>query len=191
MWLFCGLGNPGKEYEKTRHNFGFLVVDMFARHHNLTFRVYKDLESEAAFFKDLAIIVKPLTYMNLSGRSVKKWIEKEKIPLDKLVVIHDDMDLPLGRIKILPKGGAGGHRGVLSIIENLGTSNFPRMKLGIGKPQDGDTVKFVLSPFSEEEIKKVEKILKLASQAIDEIIFKGLLKAMTFYNSLHVTLNEN
>lgn len=191
MWLFCGLGNPGKEYEKTRHNFGFLVVDTFAKHHNLTFKFYKDLESEATFYKDLAIIVKPLTYMNLSGRSVKKWIERERIPLDKLVVIHDDMDLPLGRMKILPKGGAGGHKGVLSIIENLGTSNFLRMKLGIGRPQDGDTVKFVLSPFSEEERKKVEKILILASQAIDEIIFKGLLKAMTFYNSLNVNLSED
>lgn len=191
MWLFCGLGNPGKEYEKTRHNFGFLVVDMFAKQHKLTFKFYRDLESEATFYKDLAIIVKPLTYMNLSGRSVKKWIERERIALDKLVVIHDDLDLPLGRIKILPKGGAGGHKGVLSIIENLGTSNFPRMKLGIGRPQDGDTVKFVLSPFSEEEKRKVEKILVLASQAIDEIIFKGLLKAMTLYNSLEITLNES
>jgi len=190
MWLFCGLGNPGKEYEKTRHNLGFLAVDTFAKEHHLVFKFYKELESEVAFYKDLAIIVKPLTYMNLSGKAVKKWIEKENIPFEKLLVIHDDMDLPLGKIKILPKGGAGGHKGVLSIIETLGTSNFPRIKLGIGKPLDKDAVKYVLSPFSEEEMKMVEKVLKIVSQALNDILFKDFAKVMTIYNSLDTCLNR-
>lgn len=190
MWLFCGLGNPGEKYKNTRHNFGFLAIDSFAKKHNLKFRVYKDLESEAAFYGDKAILIKPLTYMNLSGRAIKKWVLKENIPLTNLLVIYDDLDLPLGKIKILPKGGAGGHKGMISIIEQLGTSDFPRMKLGIGKPLNGEVVNYVLSPFSEEEMPKVIKILEISSFALEDILNLGFLKAMTRYNSLKEFLNE-
>jgi PTH1 family peptidyl-tRNA hydrolase len=183
MWLFCGLGNPGEEYKETRHNFGFLVLDAFAERHKLKFKFYKEMESEVAFYKDKAILVKPQTYMNLSGRAVKKWVLKERIPLNNLLVIYDDMDLPLGKLKILPKGGAGGHKGMLSIIECLGSSDFPRMKLGIGKPEDKDVVSYVLSPFNEEEKEKVKKILEVAVAALEDLLYKGLLKTMTIYNS--------
>ena len=190
MWLFCGLGNPGERYKNTRHNFGFLVIETFAKKHHLNFKFYKDLESEAAYYKDKAILIKPLTYMNLSGRAVKKWILKESIPLKNLLVIYDDLDLPLGKIKILPKGGAGGHKGMLSIIEALETSDFPRMKLGINKPLNQPIIDYVLSPFSEEENPKVIKILDLASSALQDILNLGLSKTMTKYNSLNELLNE-
>lgn len=190
MWLFCGLGNPGERYKNTRHNFGFLVIETFAKKHHLNFKFYKDLESEAAYYKDKAILIKPLTYMNLSGRAVKKWILKESIPLKNLLVIYDDLDLPLGKIKILPKGGAGGHKGMLSIIEALETSDFPRMKLGINKPLNQPIIDYVLSPFSEEENPKVIKILDLASSALQDILNLGLSKTMTKYNSLNELLDE-
>ncbi len=190
MWLFCGLGNPGERYKNTRHNFGFLVIETFAKKHHLNFKFYKDLESEAAYYKDKAILIKPLTYMNLSGRAVKKWVLKEGIPLKNLLVIYDDLDLPLGKIKILPKGGAGGHKGMLSIIEALETSDFPRMKLGINKPLNQPIIDYVLSPFSEEENPKVIKILDLASSALQDILNLGLSKTMTKYNSLNELLDE-
>jgi len=190
MWLFCGLGNPGEKYKNTRHNFGFLVLDTFAKKHSLNFKIYKDLESEAVFYKDKTILVKPLTYMNLSGRAVKKWILKEGIPIERLLVIYDDMDFPLGKLKILPKGGAGNHKGMLSIIDALGTSDFPRMRLGIGKPLIGSAKDYVLSPFLKEEMPKVIKILDLASSALEDILNIGLLKAMTKYNSLNRCSDE-
>jgi PTH1 family peptidyl-tRNA hydrolase len=191
MWLFCGLGNPGEKYKDTRHNFGFLVIDNFAKKHNLNFKFYKDLESEAAFYEDKAILIKPLTYMNLSGRAVKKWITKENIASINLLVIYDDLDLPLGKIKILPKGGAGGHKGMLSIIESLGTTEFPRMKLGIGKPSNGSVIDYVLSPFLDEEKAKVIKVLEISSSALEDILNLGLFKTMTKYNSLNELLDED
>uniref|UniRef100_A0A7V4N4L2 Peptidyl-tRNA hydrolase n=1 Tax=Thermodesulfobacterium geofontis TaxID=1295609 RepID=A0A7V4N4L2_9BACT len=191
MWLFCGLGNPGEKYKDTRHNFGFLVIDNFAKKHNLNFKFYKDLESEAAFYEDKAILIKPLTYMNLSGRAVKKWITRENIASTNLLIIYDDLDLPLGKIKILPKGGAGGHKGMLSIIESLGTTEFPRMRLGIGKPLNGSVMDYVLSPFLDEEKPKVLKILEIASSALEDVLNLGFFKTMTKYNSLNEFLDEN
>ncbi len=191
MWLFCGLGNPGEKYKNTRHNFGFLVIDNFAKKHNLTFKFYKDLESEAAFYEDKAILIKPFTYMNLSGRAVKKWIIRENITSTNLLVIYDDLDLPLGKIKILPKGGAGGHKGMLSIIESLGTTEFPRMRLGIGKPLNGSVIDYVLSPFLDEEKPKVIKVLEISSFALEDVLNLGLFKTMTKYNSLNEFLDEN
>ncbi len=185
MWIFCGLGNPGEEYRLTRHNFGFLVVSSFAEKHKLSFKFDSSLESEIAPFKDKALLLKPMTYMNLSGRAVKKVLNKYKIPPENLLVIYDDLDLPLGRIKLLPKGGAGGHRGVQSIIEALNTENFPRLKLGIGRPKKGkDPKEYVLSPFLEEEWPTVKKVIELATSTLEEIIFIGLWKTMTKVNSL-------
>ncbi len=182
MWLFCGLGNPGEKYKYTRHNFGFLVLDTFAKKHNLSFKIYQDLKTEIALYEDKALLLKPLTYMNLSGKAVKIWIEKENIPLEKLLVIYDDADLPLGKIKILSKGGAGGHKGMLSIIESLGNSNFPRMRLGIGRPSNQELTEYVLSTFSDEEIPKVFKVLETAVSALEDILNLGLLKSMNKYN---------
>ena len=115
MWIFCGLGNPGTQYLLTRHNFGFMVIDAFAESFSLKFKNMPELEAQIAFYKDRAILVKPLTYMNLSGRAVKKVLKKTGKNVKELMVIYDDMDLPLGKIKILPKGGAGGHNGIKKV----------------------------------------------------------------------------
>jgi len=187
MWLVFGLGNPGSKYQGTRHNFGFEVVDAFAKHHHLKFKFDPLTESEFAKFKDLAILVKPMTYMNLSGRAVKKWVSKTGIDVSRIFVVYDDMDLPLGKIKILPKGGSGGHKGVKSIIEALATKDFPRMKLGIGKPPEGmSVVDFVLSRFSPYEQDLVKKVVETALFAIDDLFTLGLEKVMTKYNTLRI-----
>lgn len=185
MWIFCGLGNPGKEYEKTRHNFGFLTLSAFAEKHNLVFHLEPSLESEVAEYRQKALLLKPLTYMNLSGRAVKKALKYYGESPQNLLVIYDDLDLPLGRIKLLPKGGSGGHRGVSSIIEAIGTEDFPRLKLGIGRPERGVNPKdYVLSPFKEEEWPIVQKVLERAVFALKSLLYQGLLRTMTEVNSL-------
>lgn len=183
MWIFCGLGNPGVAYEKTRHNFGFLALDRFAEKHKLMFQGSQALEGEIAFYKDKALLLKPLTYMNLSGRAVKKTLDKFKLEPQNLLVIYDDLDLPLGKMKLLPKGGAGGHRGVQSIISSLQTKDFPRLKLGIGRPEKGDPRDYVLSPFEEEEWPIVEGVLDKVVLALEELLSIGLLKTMNKINS--------
>lgn len=185
MWVFCGLGNPGEKYKHTRHNLGFLVISSFAEKHGLSFNFDKTLESEIASFKNKALLIKPMTYMNLSGRAVKKVLKAYEVLVENLLVIYDDLDLPLGRIKILPKGGSGGHKGVQSIIEALETENFPRVKLGIGRPKRGEDPKdYVLSPFSEKEWPLVKKILDTAVLALEDILYLGFMKTMTKINSL-------
>ncbi|MFN3407326.1 MAG: aminoacyl-tRNA hydrolase [Caldimicrobium sp.] len=183
MWIYCGLGNPGKEYEDTRHNFGFLVVSQFAKRHKLNFRLEPSLESEIAQYDNLAILVKPQTFMNLSGRAVKKILQKYNESLSNLLVIYDDLNLPLGKIKLLPKGGAGGHKGVLSIIEALQSKDFPRLKLGIGRPEKDSSRDYVLSPFSEMEGPVVQKVIEVALQTLESILQIGLLKTMTLINT--------
>ncbi len=184
MWIFCGLGNPGEEYRFTRHNFGFIVLDFFAQKKGLSFEFKPEFEAEIARYKNKALLVKPMTYMNLSGRSIKKLLFR-KGDMKNFLVIYDDLDLPPGRIKILPKGGSGGHRGVQSIIDALNSKDFPRIKLGIGRPPEGISVKdYVLSPFTKEEWNVVKKVCEVISIALDEILVLGLNKVMTKYNSL-------
>lgn len=183
MWIYCGLGNPGLTYEKTRHNFGFLALTAFATKHKLNFQMNSALESELAFYRDKAILLKPMTYMNLSGRAVKKALNKYGLSPQNLLVIYDDLDLPLGRMKLLPKGGSGGHRGVQSIISELQTKEFPRLRLGIGRPEKGDPRDYVLSPFREEEWPIVESVLERVVLALEELLYHGLLKTMHKVNS--------
>jgi PTH1 family peptidyl-tRNA hydrolase len=184
MWVFCGLGNPGKKYERTRHNFGFMVVSAFAERHRLRFKSDELYPAEVASLNRTCLLFKPMTFMNLSGIAVKKLLKQEKIKPEELLVIHDDMDLPLGRIKLLPKGGAGGHNGVKSIISELGVNTFPRLKLGIGRPPEGvDPRDYVLSPFTPDEAPIVEKVIEIATQALEDLLQEDLLKVMTKYNS--------
>lgn len=184
MWIFCGLGNPGKEYELTRHNYGFLALDAFAQAKGLIFEKDPSIEAEIARYRNRAILMKPQTYMNLSGRAVVKALRKFNLTPENLLVIYDDLDLPLGRMKLLPKGGAGGHRGILSIIESLRTENFPRLRLGIGRPNKLDARNYVLSPFTEEELPIVEKVLEIVCKALEEILYTDLHRVMTKINSL-------
>ncbi len=182
MLLIVGLGNPGKKYEKTRHNVGARVVDeLRSSPHFATARVIDELE-----ILDLknVILAKPNTFMNESGKAVKPLIEKYKINPKDLIVIHDDIDLPLRKIRIVRNRGSAGHKGVESIIRELKTENFIRFRIGIqpqsGKPKNPEN--FVLQKFNKEEKKIVEEVIKKTAEAIELFLKEGLEKTMNKFN---------
>ena len=184
-FLLIGLGNPGREYKDNRHNIGFMLIDRLAV--RLNSRGLK-LQSKAIVTSGLyeerkLILAKPQTYMNLSGQSVQGLLHFYKIPPENLIVAHDDLDLPLGTIRIRPSGGAGGQRGMASTIERLGTKDFPRLRLGIGRPPGRMEPKdYVLQNFSKDEQKILPEILSRASDAALEFVLRGLNAAMNKFN---------
>jgi PTH1 family peptidyl-tRNA hydrolase len=168
MRLVVGLGNPGPEYEATRHNMGFMAIDALAE--MLGIRVekqkFQSLIGEAVFQGEKVILAKPLTYMNLSGQAVRAMFDWYKPGFHEFVVLFDDMDIPLGQIRLRMKGSAGGHNGIKSIIQHLGTQEFYRIRMGIGRPKPGtDVVKHVLSPFGKEEIPTVQDTIEKTVEA--------------------------
>jgi len=186
--LIVGLGNPGKKYEKTRHNVGFRVVDVLAEKEKWNksknanyFYIKKQIKN-----KDVELI-KPLTFMNDSGKSVRYAQKKHHIPAEKIIVIHDDIDLPLGKIKISKSRGSAGHKGIESIIREIKTNNFIRIRIGIqpkrGKPKNVD--KFVLGNFNREEEKILKEIISKGLQILKIIIIKGKEKAMNEFYRLN------
>ncbi|MCS7203757.1 MAG: aminoacyl-tRNA hydrolase [Thermodesulfovibrio sp.] len=185
MILIAGLGNPGKKYKNTRHNVGFMVVDELAKRYRLQFRKEDDyLIAVGGIENRIITLIKPSTYMNLSGKALKKLADEKilkNLP-DSLIVIHDDLDLPVGKIKIKRNGSSGGHRGIQSIIEYLGTKDFIRIKVGIGKPERGDVSDYVLSKFSEEQKELIKQKILKASDAVITILKEGITKAMNIYN---------
>jgi PTH1 family peptidyl-tRNA hydrolase len=184
-WLIIGLGNPGKGYQLTRHNVGFRVVDRLAREQGIRFTKRRGGAQigEGRVRAKRVVLAKPLTYMNKSGVAVKRLVEALGITLDRLVVVHDDLDLACGRMKIKEKGGHGGHKGVQSIIEQLGSADFLRIKVGIDKPETPDEgADYVLSPFDKEQIPLVEEGIEGAAEAIEAIIVSGKDQAMNTYN---------
>ena len=185
-WLIIGLGNPGKKYQSTKHNVGFRVVDRFAEKKGIKLkrrRLGKVQVGEGRIGSDRIVIVKPLAYMNRSGSVVKKLIVECGVSLDHLIVVHDDLDLECGRMKIKEGGGHGGHKGVRSIIEQVGSPDFLRVKVGIDKPRTPDEgADYVLSPFDNEQLPLVEENIAQASEAIEAIIVSGKEKAMSMYN---------
>ena len=183
-FLIVGLGNPGPGYAKTRHNAGFMVLDRLAEAEGLVFREKNDaLLAEW----DRGWLMKPLTYMNLSGRAVAPSVRKKGIPLDRLLVVHDDMDLPLGRIRLKRGGSSGGQRGVASITEALGEAGFDRLRIGIGRPPPGvDPVRYVLSPFTPEERRTLERVLEAATEAVRVWKEEGLSAAQSRFNGLKI-----
>ena len=185
MNLVVGLGNPGSEYASTKHNLGFLAVDEIGRRAgiDLTRKKFHGLYGEGAFHRDKLILLKPETYMNRSGESVSSAVSFYHIPPENIIIVHDELDLPVGTVRIKPGGGSAGHKGVASIMERLGNSGFIRIRIGIGKPkQKSGTVSHVLSKFSKEENEIInESVLKAADAAL-EVIEHGLQKAMNKYN---------
>src|SRR5688572_12933335 len=184
-YILIGLGNPGREYNTTRHNFGFMLIDRLCV--RLNARGMK-LQSNAIVISTIhedrkIILAKPQTYMNLSGQSVQGLLHFYKIPIENLLVAHDDLDLPFGTIRIRPAGGPGGQRGMASTIEKLGTKDFPRLRLGIGRPPGRmDPKAYVLQEFSKDEVKLLPEILDRAADAALEFATKGLNAAMNKYN---------
>lgn len=185
MYLIAGLGNPGKEYENTRHNVGFAALDLIAEKLGTKINKvkFKGLLGEANYEGKKLLLLKPHTYMNLSGESVKDAVNFYKIPLENLIVIYDDMDLPVGRLRIRAKGSSGGHRGMDSIIYQLASDNFPRIRIGIGRPEgERDAVHHVLGKFYGEELEKIKAAIETAAEAALLIVSEDVNEAMNKYN---------
>lgn len=186
--LVLGLGNPGTRYQGTRHNVGFDIVDRMAASRGLVWRAEKKWRAEIARTPDgRLILAKPLTFMNLSGESAGAIATFHKIPPGALLVVHDDVDLPLGRLRLRSGGSAGGHNGLKSIIQHLGTDAFPRLKCGVGRAAEGaaprrDLIDHVLGRFDPEERETLEKTLATAVDAVDCALSRGLAAAMNRFN---------
>ncbi len=185
--LIVGLGNPGEDYADHRHNVGFMCVDVLAGRHGLAFRRsrHRALVAEGAIGGRQVALAKPLTFMNASGQAVASLMRWYRLPLSQLLVIYDDLDLPLGRLRLRPSGSSGGHRGLQSIIEHLGSSDFPRLRIGIGRDPTMDPAKYVLSPFQPEEMPLVRKVLETAADALEAMLAEGLERAMNRFNRWH------
>jgi PTH1 family peptidyl-tRNA hydrolase len=187
MYLIVGLGNPGRQYRSTRHNIGFMQIDYLADRLgiNLTRVQSKALIASTVYDDRKIILVKPQTFMNLSGQAVVSLIQFYKIPFDHLLVIHDDLDLPLGTIRIRPEGGSAGQKGLQSIIDRLGTQSFPRLRLGIGRPPGRmDAADYVLEDFLPDEKEMLKIVLEKGSEAILRFVSDGLVKTMNLHNGV-------
>lgn len=185
-FLIVGLGNPGRQYQANRHNIGFMLVDSLADRLDTTFSRLesKALVTKAKYNDQSIILAKPQTYMNVSGQSVGSLVNFYKIPLENLMVVYDDVDLPFSQIRIRPSGGSGGQKGIASIIERLGTKDFPRLRLGIGRPPGRKSAgSYVLKDFSGEDANFLPQVLDRAADAVLTYISEDLDTAMNRYNS--------
>ncbi len=184
-YLLIGLGNPGREYRDTRHNIGFMLIDrLVVRLDARGMKVQSKAIVTTATYQDRKLILaKPQTYMNLSGHSAQGLLNFYKIPVENMLVAHDDLDLPFGTIRIRPKGGPGGQKGMASTIEQIGTNSFPRLRLGIGRPPGRmDPAAYVLQNFSKDEFKSLSEIIDRAADAALEFVMNGVNAAMNKYN---------
>ena len=185
MYLILGLGNPGEHYRRTRHNAGFWAVEELARKHGASWKNKKGYDlSEVNFYTEEVYLARPLTYMNLSGKAARKLRRKLKIDPASFLVIHDDIDLKPGTIRIRKGGSSAGHLGVQSVIESLGTPDFPRIRVGVGRPPQGmDPAKYVLAEMKGEELEEFLSWCEKAASAAKAVILDGLDTAMNMYNA--------
>lgn len=185
-FLIVGLGNIGTEYEHTRHNIGFDILDAFAAAHKCSFSVERlAFKAEVAIKGKKIICIKPTTYMNLSGKAVKYWLDKERVDNDHLLVLVDELAVPLNKLKIKPAGSDGGHNGLKSIQELLGTAQYPRLRFGIGNDfPKGRQIDHVLGKWKASEEEVIQKKITRCIQAIEEFVFVGLEKTMAQVNNL-------
>ena len=184
--LIVGLGNPGKQYETTKHNIGFLVLDALAANLGLSFNKtkFKSIYAEGNIGTERVILVKPQTFMNLSGESVRPWMDYFDLTEEDVVIIYDDMDLPVGKIRLRIQGGHGGHNGVKSLIQHMGTKNFNRIRVGVGRPfPSQDVVSHVLSPFSKDTVDDMKSSIHESVDAIKYWVNdKTFLETMNEFN---------
>ena len=183
-YLIVGLGNPGDEYDRTRHNTGFMVVDEFAKSVGATFEDKRyGFVAETSIKGRKVFILKPTTYMNLSGNAVRYWVKEKKIDLERLLVVSDDLALPLGTLRMKPSGSEGGHNGLKSITQCLGTNQYARLRFGIGNEfTRGHQADFVLGKFSAEETELLKKRIATAGEAVKAFALSGVQFAMNHYN---------
>ena len=200
--LFVGLGNPGPKYDRTRHNIGFEVVDALAQRWGIGRGEQRKFQG--SFGEGVALglgacgklrLLKPSTYMNLSGQAIRSVLDWYKLDPAQVLVIYDDMDLPLGRIRLRLSGSAGGHNGMKSTISHLGTQNFPRLRVGIGAPRSGDrrseTVSHVLGKFAPQEQALVSPVLDLSVKVVECSLKEGVEKAMSLYNNQDLAASKD
>ena len=184
-YILVGLGNPGREYENTRHNIGFMTIDRLAHKWGVSLQKmrYRSLVGEARFNNEKVILVKPQTYMNNSGVAVASFVRFYKPALEQLLVIFDDLDLPFGSLRFRPSGGSSGQKGMQSIVNRIGNDEFPRLRVGVGRPPGRmDAGDFILRPFNKREQEKLDFVLQAAADAIETFLSDGLEKSMTVYN---------
>lgn len=183
MWLIAGLGNPGPRYAKTRHNAGFLVLDAFSAKYNLMFRETRDYRAAKGTLDGKEIVLlEPLTFMNRSGAAVKRIADKYSICPEEIIVVHDDLDIDTGRLRIRRRGSSGGHKGVESTIQSICSDEFVRIKVGIGRGAYVPVEDYVLSRFTKEELPLIKEGIQNAVDAVYCVITEGVDKAMNRFN---------
>ncbi len=193
MWYIVGLGNPGKKYENTRHNVGFFVLNLLAKRYKLKFNSnrkgirrllgsMKYLSASGYISDEEILLIKPMTYMNRSGRALLKLFKQKTIDTQNLLVIVDDLNLPLGKLRLRPDGGGGGHNGLASIIETLQTKDFPRLRIGIGTPTKAAWEDYVLKPFKKKELEEINIAVQIATEAIEDLMKYDIQTVMNKYN---------
>jgi PTH1 family peptidyl-tRNA hydrolase len=184
VYLIAGLGNPGPKYARNRHNVGFMALDRFAAQHGAPpYRErFQGALSKAAVDGREVLVLKPATFMNLSGRSVQQALRFFKLELGSLVVAHDELDLPFGALRIKNGGGTAGHRGLASIVQSCGSPEFCRLRVGIGRPALGSVESYVLSDFDAQQSTALEDVLERASAALTDIVVRGVQAAMNAHN---------
>lgn len=188
--MIAGLGNPGKNYANTRHNVGFMAINRLQKEFNAENekRKFTSKIAEAQIDNQKVLLVKPMSFMNNSGSPIKEIMDFYRLPAENLLVIYDDMDLPLGSIRIRPEGSAGGHKGLADIINKLGTDKIPRIRIGIGRPKEGeDPTEYVLGRFTDEEQLIIRQLLDKLKEIIICIIKEGYPKAMSIFNKEYLT----
>ena len=184
-WI-VGWGNPGKEYENTRHNAGFMMIDYYASQNGITkFKEFKNGLYAEINSTEKVILLKPLSYMNLSGEVIRSYVNYFKINLDDILVIHDDMDIKIGNVKLKFEGSAAGHNGIKNIIENLHTDKFKRIKVGISK-NNIEQVAYVIGKFSKEEMQKLDDVKIMVNNIIDDYLKMDFEKVMSKYNKKNI-----
>ena len=183
--LIVGLGNPGPKYQWTRHNAGFMVLDRLSHRAGIpiTRKTFSGLYGEGSYRDERLLLLKPQTFMNLSGRSVNPALHFHRLSLQDLIVIHDDLDIPFGQVKLKEGGGHAGHNGLRSMLQELGSGQFTRIRVGIGRPVLGDAADYVLSPFSRDEMGYLPPLLDGVVDLLELLLLEGIPKAMSLYNN--------
>lgn len=193
MKIIVGLGNPGTKYEFTRHNAGFLMVDFYANENNFEIKKlkFKGLVGETIIGGEKVIFLKPQTFMNLSGDSVREIADFYNANMEDVLIIYDDISIPLGRIRVRKKGSAGGHNGIKDIILKSGTDVFPRIKIGVSENKNTDLVNYVLGAFSKNELEILRKVALAVTKVIETFVTEGADRCMNLYNSFSAEENND
>ena len=192
MMVILGLGNPGRSYAGSRHNVGSEVVGLLAQEHGIRLgeRRRYAVVGQGVIMEEEVVLARSRTYMNLSGAAAKYLVSRYHISPAKLLVVYDDMDLPVGWLRIRERGGSAGHNGIKSIIEELGTQEFPHLRIGVGRPEEQDSISHVLGAFTPDESKTVRETVSRAAEAISHIVEYGIERAMNTYNQRPVQTTD-